>query len=205
MSREMGICNSLPMWIAVAFLAAHIIADVHCAPPKLNPEQIGMIRANVLEQLGMTEPLPPLTPDQVKLAEALRNYHTASKVRRGTDSSQQRLKRQEEEPGTEFCEQNQTTCCLHSLELNFHEDLGLYHIILPETITANYCLGNCTLDLSPAVFTLYSLLSPNNTASSIEPCCATRSTSGTSILYHDGPTIVAETIEGTTVTACGCM
>ena len=70
------------MWIAVAFLAAHIIADMHCAPPKLNLEQIGMIRANILAQLGMTELPPPLTPDQVKLAEALRDYHSASKARR---------------------------------------------------------------------------------------------------------------------------
>ena len=122
-----------------------------------------------------------------------------------TDSSQQRLKRQGEGQGTGFCEPGETTCCLHSLELNFHEDLELDYIILPETFTANYCLGNCTLNDSPAFFLLYDLLSPNNTASSIEPCCATCSTSGTSILYHDGPTIVAETIEGTTVTACGCM
>ena len=88
MLKEMGIHSNLLMWIASAFLAAHIIADVHFTPPKWNPEQIEMIRVNILAQLGMTESPPPLTPDPVKVVKALKEYHEAMEAKRSIDECQ---------------------------------------------------------------------------------------------------------------------
>ena len=210
----MGICSNLSMWIAVAFLTAHIIADVQCAPPKLAPKQIEAIRANILAQIGMTEPPPPLTSDQVKVVKALKEYHAATEAKRSisekstTDSSQQRLKRQSGSSGIGPCIPDQVTCCLHPLEINFSEDLGLDIIITPQSYTANYCNGTCSLNASPEVFNFYSQLDSTNPASSIVPCCATSNTSSLEIIFIsdiDTGLISVSNLPGATVNTCGCM
>ena len=80
----MGIQKSFLRHIAVAFLAANIIAQVHCLPKgrgdELQRQEMKRIRANILTRLGLTEPVDsrePLGADEEAVAAAFREYWMA--------------------------------------------------------------------------------------------------------------------------------
>ena len=103
-----------------------------------------------------------------------------------------------------YCKFNETTCCLHPLQINFREDLGFNFILLPTLFDVNYCLGTCPVGWSAAVFKIYSLLGSNSPVSSIRPHCVSRSTSYTVVLMiYNGEFVIAK-LEDITVTSCGC-
>ena len=205
----MGSQNNILLQVAIAFLAASTIAEVNCVPAKRQPEQFEMFRENILAQLGLTELPPPvtqLTQDQEKVVAAFKDYHLAKRsTSEKANTSQQRLKRQEGASGEGHCRPGQATCCLHPLNIHFHDDLGLDFIIQPRSFDANYCLGSCSLFNSPTVFAYYSLLSPNTPASSIEPHCGIRSTRNLEVLMAINGQLVIEEMKDVTVTACGCV
>ena len=112
----------------------------------------------------------------------------------------------------EYCQSNET-CCLHPLSINFQDDLGLDFIIEPKSFYANYCLGTCLYNESPAVYYFYHLLGPNSPASSIQPHCVPRSTRNLNVLLRirlplgQGlirDILLIEELKGMTVTSCGC-
>ena len=85
----MEIQKSFLRIVAVAFLAANIIAQVHCLPKgkvdELRRQEMERIRANILTRLGLTEPLDsgePLTVDEEAVATAFREYQMAKEGRR---------------------------------------------------------------------------------------------------------------------------
>ena len=84
----MGIQKSFLRHVAVAFLAANIIAQVHCLPKgrgdELRRQEMERIRANILTRLGLTEPLDSdelLTADEEAVVSALKDYQTANEVK----------------------------------------------------------------------------------------------------------------------------
>ena len=85
----MEIQKSFLRIVAVAFLAANIIAQVHCLPKgrgdELRRQETERIRANILTRLGLTEPLDsgePLSADEEAVAAAFREYQMAKEGRR---------------------------------------------------------------------------------------------------------------------------
>ena len=85
----MGIQKSFLRHIAVAFLAANIIAQVHCLPKgrgdELRRQEMERIRASILTRLGLTEPLDSdelLTADEEAVVSAFREYQMAKEGRR---------------------------------------------------------------------------------------------------------------------------
>ena len=103
-----------------------------------------------------------------------------------------------------YCKFNETTCCLHPLRVNYHEDLGFNFILLPKSVDINYCLGTCPVSWSPAVFKIYNLLGSKSPVSSIQPHCVTRSTGSAEVLIIYKQEFMIASIEGITVTSCGC-
>ena len=88
-STKMGIQKSFLQHIAIAFLAANIIAQVHCLPKgrgdELRRQEMERIRANILTRLGLTEPLDsgePLTVDEEAVVAAFREYQMGKEGRR---------------------------------------------------------------------------------------------------------------------------
>ncbi len=205
----MGSQNNILLQVAIAFLAASTIAKVNCVPAKRQPEQFGMFRENILAQLGLAELPPPatqLTQDQEKVVAAFKDYHLAKRsTSEKANTSKQRLKRQEGASEEGHCSPGQATCCLHPLNIHFHDDLGLDFIVEPRSFDANYCLGSCSLSNSPGIYAFYSRLSPNTPASSIEPHCGIRSTRNLEVLMRINGQLVFEEIKNATVTACACV
>ena len=85
----MGIQKSFLRHIAVAFLAANIIAQVHCLPKgrgyELRRQETERIRDNILTRLGLTEPVDsrePLSADEEAVVAAFREYQVAKEGRR---------------------------------------------------------------------------------------------------------------------------
>ena len=88
-STKMGIQKSFLRHIAVAFLAANIVAQVHCLPKgrgdELRRQEMERIRGNILTRLGLTEPLDsskPLTVDEEAVVATFREYQMAKEGRR---------------------------------------------------------------------------------------------------------------------------
>jgi hypothetical protein len=78
------------------------------------------------------------------------------------------------EPALQYCERNESLCCLHPLEINFHTDLGLTFILEPRTYIANFCNGHCPEVTGTGLgtsqrFQLLRFLTPTR---SIRPCCS---------------------------------
>ena len=120
-----------------------------------------------------------------------------------------RFRRQTQGPGVGFCSENETTCCLKSLTINFAEDLGFDFIMEPKSFTANYCEGYCpqvagTQFLTPQLFQFLSRLGEGNPGSSIEPCCAGNTYQSLDILMKVGSAIVIEELQQVIVTSCRC-
>ena len=103
-----------------------------------------------------------------------------------------------------YCKFNETTCCLHPLRVNYHEDLGFNFILYPKSVDINYCLGTCPISWSPAVFKIYNRLGSNSPVSSIQPHCVTRSTGSAEVLIIYKQEFMIASIEGIAVTSCGC-
>ena len=103
-----------------------------------------------------------------------------------------------------YCKFNETTCCLHPLRVKYREDLGFNFILLPKSVDINYCLGTCPVSWSPAVFKIYNLLGSKSPVSSIQPHCVTRSTGSAEVLIIYKQEFMIASIEGITVTSCGC-
>ena len=85
----MGIQRNFLQHIAVAFLAANIIAQVHCLPKgkvdELRRQEMERIRTSILTRLGLTEPLDsgePLSADEETVVAAFREYQMAKEGRR---------------------------------------------------------------------------------------------------------------------------
>ena len=84
----MGIQKSFLRHIAVAFLAANIIAQVHCLPKgredELRRQEMERIRADILTRLGLPDPLDSdelLTADEEAVVSAFKDYQTANEVK----------------------------------------------------------------------------------------------------------------------------
>ena len=123
--------------------------------------------------------------------------------------NQQRLRRQTEGPNSGHCSEDQTTCCLQPLNINFQEDLGMDFILQPRSFDANYCEGMCPElvgqdRLTPQLFQFLSMLSPSNPASSIEPCCAGNTYRSLEVLMKVNGVLVIEELQQVTVTSCKC-
>ena len=130
-------------------------------------------------------------------------------------TSQQRLKRQVEKISMNKLEYNKTlesnetshnddtTCSLHSLTVNF-KDLGLDFIIEPKSFNINYCLGTCNDHPSPIVYEFYRRLGPNSPASSIQPHCAIHTAQSLAVIMKEHNTFVIELLKDVIVTSCGC-
>lgn len=93
-----------------------------------------------------------------------------------------------------YCQTNESTCCLQPLEINFAEDLDMPFIIRPKKFTANFCQGYCpdVLGLELEVSERSQLLQflRNSPATAVEPCCAG--------LEYDSLNIVGEFFNTTT-------
>jgi len=84
--RRMNIQCVQPL-IILALFTASVITIVHCLPMMdvSTLKQTGRIKANILGQLGLTEPSLPdeaLTEDEEKVVAAFQDYHTAKEARR---------------------------------------------------------------------------------------------------------------------------
>lgn len=132
------------------------------------------------------------------------------------ENAKRRRKRQNplQTPPTNFCQPNETFCCLKPLILNFKEDLGMNFIIQPITFEANYCEGYCP-ELSGedvGTSTRFQFLSDleNSPVSSIEPCCSGREYRSLDVLMNKynvqlGRWVtVIERLQQVTVTKCKC-
>ena len=120
-----------------------------------------------------------------------------------------RYRRQTEGPGVGFCSDNETTCCLKSLEINFAEDLGFDFIIRPVSFTSNYCEGYCPQVsgnqlMTPQLFDFLSRLGEGTPGSSIEPCCAGNTYQSLDILMRIQDVLIIEELQQVTVTSCRC-
>ena len=84
-----------------------------------------------------------------------------------------RKKRQATSEPDQYCQENDTTCCLHPLNISFVDDLGMNFIRHPASFTTNYCDGYCPVlaglgNTERAQLLRFLVESP---ATSIEPCC----------------------------------
>lgn len=78
-------------------------------------------------------------------------------------------------PETEaYCQGEDTTCCLHPLNISFAEDLDINVIQFPSYFTANYCDGFChSLDgLGASDRTRLLQYLRDSPSISVEPCCS---------------------------------
>lgn len=123
---------------------------------------------------------------------------------------QERKKRNAEElTGVGQCSANQSTCCLKHFELNFHQDLGLDFILLPENFTANYCEGVCPEIMggqlmTPRIFELFSRLPETNPGSSVEPCCTGSQYKPLEVLVRKDGILKIEELSHVKVLSCRC-
>ena len=123
---------------------------------------------------------------------------------------QERQRRNADElTGVGQCSANQSTCCLKHFELNFHLDLGLSFILLPDNFTANYCEGVCPEIMggqlmTPRIFELFSRLPETNPGSSVEPCCTGNQYKPLEVLVRKGNQLFIEELSHVTVLSCRC-
>ena len=109
-----------------------------------------------------------------------------------------------------FCKENESLCCLKSLTLNFHTDLGLEFIQHPRTFEANFCDGFCPgiagTDLSSSTRFQFLRQLEDSPASAVLPCCSGREYRDLEVimLKDGGSTIAIERLQQVTVTACKC-
>ena len=77
-----------------------------------------------------------------------------------------------EEPPLNYCDRNESTCCLHQMEINFERDLSMPWIIRPKSFIANFCDGYCipAMGLGDEPRSR-ELLRQIASASSVDPCC----------------------------------
>ena len=121
----------------------------------------------------------------------------------------QRRYRRMAEGGAGECVENQTTCCLKPLVINFAEDLGFHFILQPREFEANYCEGICPEVsggelLTPQLFEFLSRLGEGHPAAAIEPCCAGNTYQSLEVLMQTGDTFVIDELQQVTVTSCRC-
>jgi hypothetical protein len=123
---------------------------------------------------------------------------------------QERKRRNADElTGVGKCSANQSTCCLKNFQLNFHDDLGLSFILLPENFTANYCEGVCPEIMggqlmTPRIFELFSRLPETNPGSSVEPCCTGNQYKPLEVLVRKDGELFIEELSHVTVLSCRC-
>lgn len=68
----------------------------------------------------------------------------AQKLRR-----KERKRRQDIVLNNEYCSANQVLhCCIHDLQVRFHEDLNITKIAFPQSFSPNYCQGHCPIPSS---------------------------------------------------------
>ena len=123
-----------------------------------------------------------------------------------------RFRRQsDKKSGVSYCIENQSTCCLKNLTIDFAKDLGMDFIFLPKTFEANYCEGICPISpggdlMTPELYTFIAKLS-NNPAASIEPCCAGSKFKPLVVVLpdQDNPSgTIVEQFQQVTVDSCRC-
>jgi hypothetical protein len=135
---------------------------------------------------------------------------TVSKNPLDVQHQEERLRRSADElTGVGQCSANQSTCCLKQFELNFHLDLGLTFILLPENFTANYCEGVCPEIMggqlmTPRIFELFSRLPETHPGSSVEPCCTGNQYKPLEVLVRKGGELFIEELSHVTVMSCRC-
>lgn len=117
--------------------------------------------------------------------------------------------------GASFCVNNQSTCCLKELFINFEEDLPDFDFIVdPPSFQANYCEGICPLVpdgelMTPLLFNFLSRLQ-DHPASSITPCCSGTAYKSLNILVNMGGSnatslnLEEHKLENVVVTGCKC-
>ena len=121
----MRILESKPL-IVLAFLAVSISAGVHCLPMEerlhvLKLTEMERIKANILTQLGYTEPpsaVEPLSPGEEATVEAFKDYLTAKEDRKARAKRNLNEKPNPKHISTFVGElQKQGTCVPESLSL----------------------------------------------------------------------------------------
>lgn len=124
-----------------------------------------------------------------------------------------RKKRQASPPERDqYCHGNETTCCLHPLNINFVEDLNIHFIRFPLNFTTNYCDGYCPMMAglgNPSRAQLLRFLR-ESPATTVEPCCSGIEYMPLQVLmYLYNPeirrfTLKIEILEQVIVTRCRC-
>lgn len=122
---------------------------------------------------------------------------------------EKRFRRQSAEgAGVGFCSENQTTCCLKPLVIDFSEDLGFDFVIQPRRFTANYCEGFCPEVseeyMTPQLFEFLSRLGDSSPAGSVEPCCAGNTYQSLEVLMRVNGVLIIEELQQVIVTSCRC-
>ena len=90
-----------------------------------------------------------------------------------------------------YCRNNETSCCLKELTLNFSE-IGLDFISKPETVDFGYCQGTCQVGDLQGTPSYYNFIMPEN--SHIQPCCAVNSTKPLVFTDTNGTTFKMENV-----------
>jgi hypothetical protein len=134
---------------------------------------------------------------------------TVSKNPLDVQHQERRRRNADELTGVGQCSANQSTCCLKNFQLNFHDDLGLSFILLPENFTANYCEGVCPEIMggqlmTPRIFELFSRLPETNPGSSVEPCCTGNQYKPLEVLVRKDGELFIEELSHVTVLSCRC-
>ena len=134
---------------------------------------------------------------------------TVSKNPLDVEHQERQRRNANQRSGVGECTANRSTCCLKNFELNFHRDLGLNFILLPENFTANYCQGVCPEIMggqlmTPRIYELFSRLPETNPGSSVEPCCTGNQYKSQEVLVRRGGDLFIEELAHVTVTSCRC-
>ena len=122
-------------------------------------------------------------------------------------SSQIRLKRQSTtQSGIGFCSEGATACCLHSLTINFRDDLGINFVLQPRSFTANYCAGLCPEGgtFTPQIFEFYNRLGAGSPVASIEPHCGIHNSQSLDVLKRVNSVLIIDELQDVVVTSCNC-
>ena len=157
-------------------------------------------------------PLPPATISFLtspSLQDKAPRIITVSKNPLDVEHHERQRRNADELTGVGTCSVNQSTCCLKNFVLNFHEDLGLTFILLPENFTANYCEGVCPSIMggqlmTPRIFELFSRLPETNPGSSVEPCCTGNQYKPLEVLVRKDGDLYIEELSHVTVLSCRC-
>ena len=115
----------------------------------------------------------------------------------------------------DFCADDESMCCLKPLTIDFKRDLGIYSIVQPTTLDANYCEGICPQIsglgvMTPQRFEFLRHLGSSHPAASIEPCCAGATYRSLEVLMRKRNPLTGvfysqiETLQQVEVTSCRC-